>query len=229
MASEYLKWKYRDVKPREKVELTPAEKRKNWWHYHKWHLVVGVVLCAAAASLLWQVLGIGRTEPDYQIAYVGTYNLPEETVAALEGQLAALGADENGDGTVAVSLRQYPLYSEDPQTVMAAQVQLVSDLSECESYFFLLEDPERFQRDFHALRRLDGSLPEEGDNSAQETYLLWSQCPTLANLELGEFSYFMSDTDATGSSDELVSGLALGRRGFWTEKTVPYPDGCDAL
>ena len=26
MASEYLKWKYRDVKPREMVELTPAEK-----------------------------------------------------------------------------------------------------------------------------------------------------------------------------------------------------------
>ena len=52
MASEYLKWKYRDVKPRETKELTPAEKRKNWWHYHKWHILTGVVLAAALASLI---------------------------------------------------------------------------------------------------------------------------------------------------------------------------------
>lgn len=34
MASEYLKWKYRDVKPDQTVELTPRQKRANWWYYH---------------------------------------------------------------------------------------------------------------------------------------------------------------------------------------------------
>lgn len=30
MASEYLKQKYKDVKPDEKIGLTPAQKRRNW-------------------------------------------------------------------------------------------------------------------------------------------------------------------------------------------------------
>ena len=64
MASEYLKWKYRDVKPREKKELTPAEKRKTWWYYHKWRLAAGIVLVLAGAGILRQVLGVGRVEPD---------------------------------------------------------------------------------------------------------------------------------------------------------------------
>ena len=34
MASEYLKWKYRDVKPDEpSPELTGKEKLANWFHY----------------------------------------------------------------------------------------------------------------------------------------------------------------------------------------------------
>ena len=64
MASEYLKWKYRDVKPEEKRELTPAEKRANWWHYHKWHVALGAVLLLAAGSILWHVLGVGQPHPD---------------------------------------------------------------------------------------------------------------------------------------------------------------------
>ena len=44
MASEYLKWKYRDVKPDAPLVLTPKEKRANWWHYHKWTLLSGVVV-----------------------------------------------------------------------------------------------------------------------------------------------------------------------------------------
>lgn len=31
MASEYLKQKYKDIKPDEKIELTPKQKRRNLW------------------------------------------------------------------------------------------------------------------------------------------------------------------------------------------------------
>lgn len=229
MASEYLKWKYKDVKPRGKTELTPAEKRKNWWHYHKWHVVVGAMLILGGASILWDALGIGRVKPDYQFAYVGTYTLPEDTISALEKGLAAFGADQNGDGTVNVSIRQYPLYSVDAETVMAVQIQLMADLTQYESCFFLLEDPERFQRDYHALCRLDGSLPEEGDGSAEGTYLLWEQCPALAGMDLGNYSDDLPGETVTGDSGELISGLALARRGSWGEKSAPYPEGCQAL
>ena len=54
MASEYLKWKYRDVQRREEFVMTPEERRKNWWHYHKWHVVIGVLLIALAVYLVCQ-------------------------------------------------------------------------------------------------------------------------------------------------------------------------------
>ena len=51
MASEYLKWKYRDVGPEQAVELTPRQKRANWWYYHKWYVLLGLGLLAAALSI----------------------------------------------------------------------------------------------------------------------------------------------------------------------------------
>lgn len=228
MASEYLKWKYRDVKPREKAELTPAEKRKNWWHYHKWHVGIGVLVAGIAASILWGALS--RVEPDYQVAYVGANALPEDTAAAIEASFAALGEDLNGDGQVVVQLSQYTSADgADVQLAAAAEVTLMADLMDCESYFFLLEDPEQFQKKYHSLRRLDGTLPEEADSSAEGTCLAWSGCPVLAGMDLGSYSCQLLGETVTGDSGELVSGLYLARRGFWTEKTSEYPEGCDAL
>lgn len=230
MASEYLKWKYRDVKPEEKKELTPAEKRKNWWHYHKWHVIVGAILLTIAVDLVLHALGVGQIKPDYQVAYVGTYTLPDDTAAAIENAFAALGEDLNGDGRVVVSLVQYASASgEDAGELTSTEVALTADLLECDSYFFLLEDPKQFQISYHSLCRLDGSLPEDGDYSAEGTYLSWGQCPVLAGTELGGYSYEVLGKTVTSSSDELAAGLHLARRGFWTEKTTPYPEGCGQL
>ena len=85
MASEYLQWKYRDVKPEEKPEYSPKEKRRNWLHYHKWWILLGVLLLIAPADILRGVLGLGIIRPDYQMAYVGSVPLSDETVSALQG------------------------------------------------------------------------------------------------------------------------------------------------
>ncbi len=228
MASEYLKWKYRDVKPEETVPLTAAEKRKNWWHYHKWQVLLGLVLLVSIISIVWHALGLGETLPDYRIAYVGTDPLPDDTVSAIETAFASLGEDLNGDGKVSVLLTQYA-GGQDAEAVYAAGMSLMSDLLECESYFFLLEDPARFQTEYHSLCRLDGSLPPDYDNSVTEACLAWSQCPTLAAADLGTYSYSLLGETVTGSSRSLVEPLFLGRRGFWTEKTTNYPEGCEAL
>ena len=62
MASEYLKYLNRDVKPEgPPPELTPKEKRRNWWYYH-WKIVAVVcIIVLAGVSMLLHNLGI--TEP----------------------------------------------------------------------------------------------------------------------------------------------------------------------
>lgn len=149
MASEYLKWKYRDVKPEKAVELTKQQRRRNWWHYHKWHVLIGGVLILIAADWAWSALT--QVHPDYQIAYVGTAPLDQEDAAAWEARLSAQGSDCNGDGNVVVQLNQYLTVQEDTMYTAAANVKLLADLDARESYFFLLENPEQFQADYEIL------------------------------------------------------------------------------
>lgn len=152
MASEYLKWKYRDVQPDVPVELTKKQRRRNWWHYHKWHVGFCVLAVAIAGNLAWHALT--QVHPDCQIAYVGTYPLSGEEAAAWEDRLSALGSDCNGDGRVVVRLNQYPTggSGDDLMYAAASNVKLMADLDACESYFFLLEDPEGFQADYEVLQ-----------------------------------------------------------------------------
>lgn len=221
MASEYLLKKAREeAKPNEVRVLTKEEKRRNWWYYHKWHVVIAAVLALCAGNILWNALGIGKVNPDYSIAYVGSTPLSEETAAALRDGLAAISPDLNGDGKVAVELQQYVSVntgdSDSLYFAQAAQVQLVADITDCKSYFFLLEDPAGFQEATSALRNLDGSFPADGDLTPDGKYVLWGDCPVLAGIELG-------------NAQEAVSRLSFARRGFWTEQTVPNAAECDAL
>lgn len=150
MASEYLKWKYRDVKPEKTVELTKQQRRRNWWYYHRWHVLIGGVLVLIAMDWAWSALI--QVHPDYQIAYVGAAPLDQEDAAAWEARLSALGSDCNGDGNVVVQLNQYLTVQEDTMYTAAANVKLLADLDARESYFFLLEDPEKFQADYEILQ-----------------------------------------------------------------------------
>ena len=68
MASEYLKWKYQDVKPDAPVVLTKKEERQNWWHYHKWHVALCIGGVLFAVWFIARLLGFGQVQPDYQAA-----------------------------------------------------------------------------------------------------------------------------------------------------------------
>ncbi len=209
MASEYLKWKARDEKPAPPPpELTKREKALNWLHYHWGWLAGGALLLWILGSVLSAVLGIGQTRPDYLFAYVGRDELPAESAAALEAALAGLGEDVNGDGKVAVELRQYATgRSGDPETATAfnnvASTQLMADLTAGDSYFFLMEDPQAVQRSFQILAAPDGSPPAENDTDAADKVFRWGDCPALASLELDQ---------------ERFAGLYLGRRCFYDAK-----------
>lgn len=227
--SEYLNWKFRDVKPDGPAPaLTPRQKLANWWHYSKWFVLGGAVLLGLAADLAASALGVGQMQPDYQIAYVGSSALPEQTVQAVENAFAALGGDANGDGQAAAVLHQYLVgdaLDENADYTYANQVTLMADLESCDSYFFLLENAETFQADYQILADADGTLNEGGSAYS----VAWGECPALASLDLGGYTEEVLGEESSGDNQDRLAGLQLARRGFWGDKTCENPEACDAL
>ena len=167
MASEYLRWKYKDVQPDKPAALTKKRRRQNWWHYHKLHVLLGAAAVCIAGDLVWHTLT--QVHPDYQIAYVAAAPLSEEETAAWEEKLAALGTDCSGDGKIVVRVNQYLSAGEDVMYAAAGNVRLMADLDACESYFFLLEDPDGFQEGYEVLRE-DWFPVENGLYLARRTF-----------------------------------------------------------
>ena len=90
--------------PESKKEYTKQEKAANWWHYHKLYVGIAVI---AVVLVVWMVHDVvTRVRPDYRVGYVGSSNLPTDTVTALENTLAAYCDDRNGAGKVVVELVQ---------------------------------------------------------------------------------------------------------------------------
>ena len=178
MASAYLKWKYRDVQPDAPAEQTRGQRWRNWWYYHKWHVLIGAALLLIGAD--WTYHALSQVHPDYQLAYVGSVPL-EGDGASWETQLAALGTDCDGDGETTVQVQQYLVLpdSEDPMYTYASNVKLMADLEARESYFFLLEDPERFQESYGVLQE-DWFQVEDGLYLARRAF--WED-RTAAHME----------------------------------------------
>ena len=232
MAGEYYRWLARDVKPEEKRKMTREEKMKNWWHYHKWHLVIGAVVLFLMADLGLGILNDFRNRPDYSVAYVGSSYLPEDTVEQLEEALEQLGEDLNGRGGVQVAVNQYIIYPSqgtDPmagtmsQMLIAEQVKLISDLENGTSYLFLMEDPEQFQKDYGILAGPDG------EPDAQPLRYAWTDCPVLRELPLGSFVVENYDSTYAGVSQDALSGLYISRRAFEKKEDCAWYDQWEAL
>lgn len=222
MASEYLlKLAREQAPPEKKRELTPKEKRQNWWHYHKWYVMIGAVALVLLGLMIREMFFDRDPVPDYKVACVGSAYLPEDTVAALETALAELGEDLNGDGQVLVRVNEYPLFADDTdyQTVMAAQVQLAGDMDNNGSFIFLLEDPAAFQEQVGILAYPDGSVPAEDADISEGLYCRWSDCPVLAGLELGEYTAYTTQGTVTGDNQQILSGLYVARREIWEKES----------
>ncbi|HIQ77278.1 MAG TPA: hypothetical protein IAB79_07530 [Candidatus Faecousia excrementipullorum] len=203
----------------EKGTYTRWERFSNWFYYNKWWLFVGVVLIYVAGTMVYNALGIGQTAPDYTISYVGTRQLPQTCVSALEEELAGLGEDVNGDGVVTVRLTQHTAArgegGESALYSYGAEVTLLADIIRGESCFFLLEDPEMFQKNYQVLANLDGSIPLEDDLSGLDKVYRWGDCPVLTGLELGTYADAYLDMQEEGTCQDLLKNLYVGRRFFW--------------
>ena len=238
MAGEYVRWLARDVKPREKQELTPEEKRRNWWDYHKWHVVIALVCAVLLGDMVYDMIRNGRNQPDYVVAYVGQTALPDELVRITEEGLALLGEDLNGNGKVQVQLRQFvlsevdtdsPLALEETERSYAASMLLQGSIETVESMIYLLEDPELFQAGYPILCRADGTLPEDTPDSDVPICYRWEDCPVLAGLELPNFELSTVSGVVECDSQVALSGLAVARRGLWDDGTNDSIRGSIAL
>ena len=151
MAGEYVRWLARDVKPVEKKELTPEEKRRNWWAYHKWYVLIGVAGLILGANLVFDAVSNVRAAPDYTITYVGSAPLAEGVAPALEECIAELGEDLNGNGQVQVEVLEFLLREGEAATVFGDSLQLTLNIESGESVLYLLEDPELFAETYPIL------------------------------------------------------------------------------
>lgn len=234
MAGEYVRWLARDVKPLEKKELTPEEKRRNWWEYHKWHVVIAVVCLVLAVNFVSETVHNVRNKPDYTIAYVGYTELPDEIARALETAIATRGEDLNGNGQVQVELVQYRIYDEsaddDPglwEQAYSASVQLTSNIEMVESMIYLLEDPAAFNTNYPILCHTDGTLPGEGSDAP--LYRQWKDCPVLAGLELGAVTLPTDEGTVTLDCQEAMADIAIALRGLWNDEATEKTDGAVRL
>ena len=218
-------------------EYTKTEKAANWWHYH-WGIVVIVVLCAFFG--IWIIKDtVFQTRPDVQIAYVGTHDLPADTVTALQDALTPFCEDTNGDGKVVVQVDTYNVdfdadnVNTDAYNQMAGVTRLSAELSSGgKTYIFLLEDPEGFEAQTGALQYLDGTVPDDPETTDadwREMVYRWTDCPVLTGLDLGGYEGLTLMDDVTGTNQSVLAHLYVGRRGVWDEKQVPTYEGCAEL
>lgn len=221
--------------PAQKAETTEKSgKWKNWWYYHKWYVVCGIILFGIICDIAISALGFKNKTPDFQIAYIGKTELPENTVSALKQAFASIAGDYNGDGEVIVQVHQYIDGITNPDTEMAyyeyaSETALIGDISSCESYFFLMDDPEHFQLEFQLLASPDGSCPDNMDYSVTDKVIPWAGCPLLSKMELGTYSAVLFGKKQTGNNQELLSPLYIGRRCFYTDRVTENADACDKL
>ena len=214
--------------------LDKQKKWKNWWYYYKWYVICGVILLGIIINIAGSYLGLWTKAPDFQVAYVGKTQLPADTVSALEQAFTSLASDFNGDGEIIVKVNQYISGTEnaDPDTSYyeyASEISLIGDISDCESYFFLLDDPDQFQRDFQLLACPDGSCPGDTDFSTEDKVIPWASCSLLAGMELGSYSSSILGKEIFGGNQELLSGLYIGRRCFFTDDITKHADECNDL
>lgn len=168
------------VKKRLRQTLTGRERLRNWWVYHRLHVLIGAALAVLAAVLLLQ--DPGGPAADYTLCWVSPRALEEGAAADIAGRFAAYGRDLNGDGTVRVEVRQIRL---DLNAVLTRGTQgqqeygeilaLNADLETGQSGIFLTDDPASLQAYTGALLYLDGAFPETGAADWENMVISWEQ------------------------------------------------------
>ena len=184
----------RDIKPEDLLpdkppELTQAQQRVNWWHYHWYYVVLIAAAVLAVGYFVWS--RVTEVQPDYTVAVVSRTDPDTAFLSQLETQLEALAGDVNGDGKVKVSVKAIWLAldydGQDAalqQLMQSSEDKLNSDFYLCESTLFLVDDPAAMEQRYGCFQTLDGTDPEEGDVLSVADFALPLTDTALDNLQI---------------------------------------------
>ncbi len=187
---------------------TPRDKWQNFWYYHKWHVLIGIVVVLLAAFFIRDALSV--VHPDYEIALVTQNTYSEDAINELEAQMAQSGVDLNSDGKVVVQVDPYVISSDAAggmNAQMAGVVKLDADLAAGTSMIFMTDDAsfQDQQTKSQIFAYLDGSMPAENATDYSRMRVALKDCKKLASL--GE------DTTPGGGKD-ILNTLSMSMRVF---------------
>lgn len=201
--------------PREMPDLTPQQRRDNWWRYHWLHVLIGVLAVITAAGIAWE--HITRPEYDCGAALVARYAVTPEEMSSLKEALETAAADSNGNGRIQVAVSDiqidYTATDLDDASIqqMTANVdKLHADFYTGQSGVFILDDPENFQRNHAALLYLDGTEPPMDAADWQNMVRPWSDSPVLERLtfrNLDTATLYLGRRIGEVNGDALWNGL----------------------
>lgn len=175
-----------DLQPEPVHQMTPAEKRRNFWYYNKRRILIALAVLAVVGYTVWQQAS--QVQPDYQVGLLSSRPVTAAASQLLEQVLEQACDDRNGDGQVAVQLSVYELASDTPEEVMAGTARLAGDTQANANAFFLVDDLTAFSNEtFTGLfADEDGrAVMEPGGAGWAGLGTAWADCPALAQALAG--------------------------------------------
>lgn len=214
----------RDIRPEDLIpekprELTPAEKRANWWHYHWYYVVLIAAAVLAIGYFVWS--RATEVKPDYTVAVVSRTDPDAAFLSELETRLESIAEDVNGDGKVKVTVKGIWLAMDYDggdvslrKLMESSEDKLNSDFYLCESLFFIVDDPAAMEQKYGCFRLLDGTDPQEGDTVQTTDFAVALQDTALAGTDAGGTQWYLArrlsegvDAQALASADALWQKL----------------------
>ena len=207
-----LNIKPEDLQPDQPPQpLTPKQKRENFWFYHKWHVLGGILALILVGTFIYDM--VSKEEPDIEISFVTPNAVPQPVLEELSTQLEQNGSvpDANGDGKVVVFVNQYNVTMNgegteeqgnyvDYQAQAAGTVKLSVDIQQGSSTIFITDALENLNNLTDAFNESEGAVAVD-----------WQQASGLSGLNM-QISDPLLDTPL--DVNKLLEDFKVVRRGY---------------
>ncbi len=142
------------------------KKLQNFWYYYKVPAIIALIVLAAGIYLLLQHRSV---ESDYHAAIVSPQSPSADQLERIQKALEGIGQDQNGDGSVVVTLRVFRFAIGENGQGMNEAAALDADLVGNQSGLFFVNDPEKFEKSTNEIGKAADAVPVSG-------ILLFSDC-----------------------------------------------------